>query len=154
MTFKTLCVFAAIASAFVYLSQVLRGFGSGKANGVSWQPTGAGAAVDLVAFRHEFSESDEGSEVTSTIHDGVQAFVDSILRGEGTASFHLNSDVYPWDNGISAGAAGVIFAKFGPTGVEFSIPVHISRVNYQNEVAGGCDYNVTFKLNAEAGTYS
>ncbi len=127
-------------------------FRSGASNYISWQPTG-GQEVILCNFRHQWSESDEGHEVTSSCHDGVQAFIASILRGEGSAAFHIRDGDEPWNVGIVAGASGVFRASFGNIEI-FVIPAYVGRINYENEVAGGTDYSVNFKLNAEAGTYS
>jgi len=127
-------------------------FKAGYINGIAWTPTG-GSPTTLCQFRHSHSESDEGHEVTSSCHNGIQAFVASILRGEGTASFHITTASQPWSLGIVAQATGYFSCMYGNLSV-FTIPVFISRVNYQNEVAAGTDYDVTWKLSAESGTYS
>ena len=128
-------------------------FEAGYQNLLFMKLTGQSSYTELCDFRHEWTESDEGHEVTSACHEGVQAFVASILRGEGTASFHIKSEQYPSDLGIVAQATGLFQPEFGdqrsPT-----IPFFISRVSHTNETAAGTDYTVTFKLNAEAGTYS
>lgn len=129
------------------------GFQAGKQNAILWRATGQASYTTLCDFRHEFSESDEGHEVTSSCHNGVQAFIASILRGEGTASFHLKTEQHPWALGIVAQATGEIKQQYSNQ-KEFVIPVYISRVNYVNETAAGTDYNVTFKLSAESGTFS
>ena len=126
------------------------GFTAGYANRVSWQPEGSANYVELCNFRHGLTLSDEGHEVTSSCHEGVQAFIPSILRGEGDASFHINTDQYPWDVGIAAQVSGMMQFEFGDR-QPFYVPVYISRVAYTNETAGGSDYAVSFKLNAEAG---
>jgi len=127
-------------------------FKPGYINGIAWTPTG-GSPTTLCDFRHSHSESDEGHEVTSSCHNGIQAFIASILRGEGTASFHITTASQPWSLGIVAQATGTFSCMYGSQSV-FTIPAFISRVNYQNETAAGTDYDVTWKLSAESGTYS
>lgn len=131
------------------------GFKAGYANRVSWKPDGAGSYVELCNFRHGLTLSDEGHEVTSSCHEGVQAFIPSILRGEGDASFHLKTEQLPWASSIAIGPqiSGLWKAEFANRD-PYIVPVYISRVAYTNETAGGTDYGVTFKLNAEAGTLS
>lgn len=127
-------------------------FKAGYPNAITWTPTG-GAATTLCDFRHSHSESDEGHEVTSSCHNGIQAFIASILRGEGSASFHITTAQLPWTLGIVAQATGVLTPQYGAQS-GFTIPVFISRVNYQNETAAGTDFDITWKLSAESGTYS
>ena len=131
------------------------GFKAGAVNRVSWKPDGASAYVELCNFRHGLTFSDEGHEVTSSCHEGTQAFIASILRGEGDASFHLKTEQLPWTSAISirAQVSGMWKAEFANRN-PFIIPIYISRVAYTNETAGGTDYAVTFKLSAEAGTLS
>jgi hypothetical protein len=129
------------------------GFNAGKANKILIKLSGQAQFTELCDFRHGWNESDEGHEVTSSCHDGVQAFVASILRGEGDASFHIKDDQYPWSIGIRAQATGMFQVQFG-NAQAFTIPFFMNRVGYVNEVAGGTDAQVSFKLNAEAGTYS
>lgn len=127
-------------------------FKAGYPNAITWTPTG-GPTTTLCDFRHSHSESDEGHEVTSSCHNGIQAFISSILRGEGSASFHITTATLPWSLGIVAQATGVLVAQYGDVS-GFTIPVFISRVNYQNETAAGTDYDITWKLSAESGTYT
>lgn len=128
-------------------------FSTAFQNTVSIRLTGQSSYTELCDFRHDLTESDEGHEVTSSCHNGVQAWVASILRGEITASFHIKDDQYPWDTGMRAQATGELDAQFG-TGQSFFFPFFLSRAQHTNETAGGTDFNATFKLNGEAGTYS
>lgn len=128
-------------------------FSTAFQNTISIQLTGQSSFTELCDFRHDLTESDEGHEVTSSCHNGVQAFVASILRGEASASFHIKNDQYPWDVGLRAQATGVLEANFG-TSEPFFFPFFLSRAQHTNETAAGTDFNATFKLNAEAGTYS
>jgi hypothetical protein len=129
------------------------GFTAGYPNRVSWKADGNANYVELCNFRHGLTFSDEGHEVTSSCHEGIQAFIPSILRGEGDASFHIKTEQYPWNVSIDAQVIGMMQFEFGDR-VPFYVPVYISRIAYTNETAGGSDYCVTFKLNAEAGTLS
>ena len=125
----------------------------GYQNRISIKLAGQSSFTQLCNFRHNWAESDEGHEVTSSCHEGIQAFVASILRGEGDASFRIKDDQYPWTVGIRAQAIGMFQVELGNRR-PFLIPFFMSRVAYANETAGGTDAAVNFKLNAEAGTYS
>lgn len=130
-------------------------FTAGATNSVSIKDNAATSYTELCDFRHSMSISDEGHEITSSCHEGVQAFISSVLRGEGTASFHIRSTQYPWSGSINikAQAKGLLKFEFGDA-QQFVFPYYISRVQYENETAGGSDYTASFKLNAEAGSLS
>lgn len=125
-------------------------FKAGRGSTITILLNGDSEPVELNQFRHNHSENDEGTEVTSVSHDGIQAFIATILRGQASASFHINSDNLPWASGLKAQAAGEMLIQYGGT-YTFTFPFYISSVDYQNEQAGGCDYTVTFKLSGEGG---
>lgn len=130
-------------------------FIAGKDNTVEWKPAGTNTFIALDYFRRAWRESNEGTDVTSSSHNGVQACIATIFRGEGSASFHLTSAQTPYNatNLIRAGLNGILRITHNAANSQ-EIPVLITSVDYQNEVAGGCDYTVTFKLNAEAGNFT
>ncbi len=128
-------------------------FSTAFQNTIAIKLTGQSSYTELCDFRHDLTESDEGHEVTSSCHLGVQAFVASILRGEASASFHIKDDQYPWSVGMRAQATGILAAQFGTSQV-FYFPFFLSRAQHTNETAAGTDFNATFKLSAESGTYS
>ena len=128
-------------------------FKPGYPNRVSIKLWNQSVYTELCNFRHTWTESDDGHEVSSSCHNGIQAFIASVLRGEGEASFHISDDQYPWDVGIRAQATGMLKIEFGDR-EPFLVPFFITRVAYTNETAAGTDFQVSFKLNAEAGVYS
>lgn len=127
------------------------GFKAGKGSKVSITLDGQEDTVDLCNFRHNHSENDEGLDITSVCHNGTQAFISTILRGQASASFHVKSDQLPWTVGITAQATGDLLIEYGQGAYVFTFPFLITSVDYQNETAGGCDFSVNFKLNAEGG---
>ncbi len=125
------------------------GFDASYANGVFIKPTGAGAYTQIDIYGHNHGESDEGHDITSTLHGGYQAIVDSIIRGQATIRGHLTSDGYPWVRSIVVRGKGQIKIQYGNQ-KEFVMYYFISSVGYTNETAGGTDFEATFKMNAEA----
>lgn len=125
------------------------GFDTSYANVLSIKPIGAGSFTQIDVYAHNLTDGDEGHEVTSTLHGGYQAFVDSIRRGEITIRGHLTSDGYPWSGSIVPRGKGAIRAEFAGH-QPFIMYYFITRVGYSNEVAGGTDFEATFKMNAEA----
>ncbi len=129
-------------------------FVAGKDNSVEWKPAGANSFITLNQFRRSWRESNEGTDVTSSIHGGVQAVLATILRGEGSVSFHTHTAQMPYtsSNLIRAGLNGILRISHNGLGSTQNIPVLITSVDYQNEIAGGCDHTFTVKLNQEAAT--
>lgn len=123
-------------------------FDTGYPNGVFIQPLGAGAFTQIDIYGHNHSEQDQGHEVSSTLHNGVQAFADSLLRGEATVRGHLKRGAYPWTQAIKARGRGYLKVQYGNV-QPFVIPYRIPRVGYTNETAAGTDFEATFTLDAE-----
>lgn len=123
-------------------------FDTAFGNGVFIKPTGAGDYTQVDVYGHSATESDEGHEVTSTLHQGLQGLVASILRGQVTIRGHLKQAAYPWSLSIKAQGTGDIKVMFGAQ-QPFFMGYFISQVAYSNENAGGTDFEATFKLNAE-----
>lgn len=123
-------------------------FDTGYANGVFIKPTGAGAYTQVDVYGHSLSESDEGHDVTSTLHAGFQAKVLSVLRGQITIRGHLKQGSYPWGYPIKAQGTGLIKVQFGSQ-QPFIMGYYISQVAYSNETAQGTDFEATFQMNAE-----
>jgi hypothetical protein len=123
-------------------------FRSGVQNRVTWSVGGTSAYVTLDQFRHRLSERDEGHEVTSAGHNGIEAFVASILRGTVDCSCHIKDDAYASDIGIKAQVAGVLKFEFGNRRVH-TVPIFITEVTYENETAAGTDYTFRAKFNQE-----
>jgi hypothetical protein len=128
-------------------------FKPGYPNGVYWKPTGGSAFTQIVSFRHDHNESDEGHDVTSSSSNGIQEVIATILRGDGTLSGHLDNDLYPWAIGLVSQASGQLKMEYGDQD-PFFLPVYISRLHVTNETAAGTDFDVSFKMNGLAGTYS
>ena len=126
-------------------------------NRVMIKPRGSSGYTEVAIFGHNHNESDEGHDVTSSVHQGMQALVASILRGGGTIRGHIrdadvaNNPAYPWVTNIVivAQGTGIIKLEYADRQA-FQIAYFISNVEYTNETAGGTDFAATFKFNAEA----
>lgn len=98
---------------------------------------------------HSWKEIVDILDVTSTLHNGIQALIAGILRGDGTVKGFIDSTVYPWNAPIRAGVNALMALSVGGLG-SITIPGLIGEVGEQSAVEGKCEYNFAFKLNVLA----
>ncbi len=100
-----------------------------------------GTAVGVTGW--DDTEGGDLPEVTSTNHNGLQALLAGIARGEGNTTFNFDSSHAPEALGIVFGAYLTIVITTG--GTPLSRGVRVAKVNRKSTVNGVVSINFDYK---------
>lgn len=106
----------------------------------------------LKVLSSTWAESVEKLVVTHSQSGGVQGWIPGILDGEGEVTANVDADQVPPDLAIYAGASATMLFPLG-SAQPFSLPITITRVNYQFAVNGLVNYSFNVAMNSEVGEY-
>lgn len=119
-----------------------------------FKPSFGSNFVIMCVTGHSWSEMIDAIDVTSTCHNGIQALLAGILRGEGNVKANVQSDVLPFNSlGIRAGVNGLLEFYYGYP-IPFTAPCMIVKLNHKSAVESKVEYDFDVRLNTLAGAYT
>jgi len=131
-------------------------FQAGYNKHTNFTPSGTAGTTPLNVTGWSSAEEVDKLDVTHTGTGGMQAVIAGILRVNGNVKANWDDAAVISSNPtphIRAGTKGVI-GHFMTGGQYITVPVMITKVNYQSAVEGKIEYNFDYTLDSLSGTYS
>ena len=125
-------------------------FQSGADKGVTWTPDSTGTPVTICITQWSVDDGGDIIDVTSTCHDGKQAFIAGIQRMNGSVTGFIEATNLPSDIGLKFGAKGTLGVRLttGTPNRGFTIHVIIEKVTVNSAVNGAVNFQFSYKSDA------